>query len=106
MPSFELDGKTVEFEPGEKILSAAMRAGIQIPHYCYHPGMSVVATCRMCMEEDESSFHVIAECPTLAKERWDIFHQTILSDTPNWSLKQVTRFLRESPIGGLLDQHG
>ena len=49
MPSFELDGKTVEFEPGEKILSAAMRAGIQIPHYCYHPGMSVVATCRMCM---------------------------------------------------------
>ena len=49
MPFFELDGKTVEFEPGEKILSAAMRAGIQIPHYCYHPGMSVVATCRMCM---------------------------------------------------------
>ena len=49
MPSFELDGKTVEFKPGEKILSAAMRAGIQIPHYCYHPGMSVVATCRMCM---------------------------------------------------------
>ena len=49
MPSFVLDGKTVEFEPGEKILSAAMRAGIQIPHYCYHPGMSVVATCRMCM---------------------------------------------------------
>ena len=49
MPSFELDGKTVEFEQGEKILSAAMRAGIQIPHYCYHPGMSVVATCRMCM---------------------------------------------------------
>ena len=60
----------------------------------------------MCMEDDESSFHVIAECPALAKERWDIFHQTILSDTPNWSLKQVTRFLRESPIGGLLDQHG
>jgi NADH-quinone oxidoreductase subunit G len=49
MPVFELDGKSVEFEPGEKILSAAMRAGIKIPHYCYHPGMSVVATCRMCM---------------------------------------------------------
>jgi len=49
MPVFELDGKSVEFEPGEKMLSAAMRAGIKIPHYCYHPGMSVVATCRMCM---------------------------------------------------------
>ncbi|MDP6330945.1 MAG: molybdopterin-dependent oxidoreductase [SAR324 cluster bacterium] len=49
MPVFEMDGKPVEFEPGEKVLSAAMRAGIKIPHYCYHPGMSVVATCRMCM---------------------------------------------------------
>ena len=49
MPVFELDGKPIEFESGEKILSAAMRAGIEIPHYCYHPGMSIVATCRMCM---------------------------------------------------------
>ncbi len=49
MPFFELDGKSIEFEPGEKLLSAALRAGVQIPHYCYHPSMSVVATCRMCM---------------------------------------------------------
>ncbi len=49
MPVFHLDGKPVEFEPGEKILSAALRAGFQIPHYCYHPAFSVVATCRMCV---------------------------------------------------------
>ena len=49
MPVFELDGKPVDFELGEKILSAALRSGYEIPHYCYHPALAVVATCRMCM---------------------------------------------------------
>ena len=49
MPYFYIDDKQVEFEPGEKVLSAALRSGNKIPHYCYHPSMSVVATCRMCV---------------------------------------------------------
>ncbi len=49
MPVFHIDDQPVEFQPGEKILSAALRNGKKIPHYCYHPGMSIVATCRMCV---------------------------------------------------------
>jgi len=49
MPFFKIDGEPVEYEPGEKVISAALRSGKIIPHYCYHPGMSVVATCRMCL---------------------------------------------------------
>ena len=49
MPFFQIDGEPVEYEPGEKVLSAVLRSGKIIPHYCYHPGMSVVATCRMCL---------------------------------------------------------
>ncbi|MCS5546585.1 MAG: molybdopterin-dependent oxidoreductase [SAR324 cluster bacterium] len=49
MPFFQIDGEPVEYEPGEKVISAALRSGKIIPHYCYHPGMSVVATCRMCL---------------------------------------------------------
>ena len=49
MPVFHIDGEPVEYEPGEKVLSAALRCGKIIPHYCYHPGMSIVATCRMCL---------------------------------------------------------
>ncbi len=49
MPFFQFDGEPVEYEPGEKVISAALRSGKIIPHYCYHPGMSVVATCRMCL---------------------------------------------------------
>ena len=49
MPIFHVDDQPVEFEPGEKILAATLRSKIEIPHYCYHPGLSIVATCRMCL---------------------------------------------------------
>jgi len=32
-------------------IQAAARAGVQVPHYCWHPGLSVVASCRMCLVE-------------------------------------------------------
>ncbi|MGH7281790.1 MAG: 2Fe-2S iron-sulfur cluster-binding protein, partial [Polyangiaceae bacterium] len=51
MPSFTYDGKTIPFEPGESIIKAAHRAGIEIPHYCWHPGLSAPANCRMCLVE-------------------------------------------------------
>jgi len=44
-----IDNERVEYQPGEKVLSVALRIGKEIPHYCYHPGMSIVATCRMCV---------------------------------------------------------
>jgi NADH-quinone oxidoreductase subunit G len=48
-----VDGKEVELAPGEQLngIQAAERAGIDIPRYCWHPGLSVVASCRMCLVE-------------------------------------------------------
>ena len=51
MPTFVLDGHELEFEPGDTIIQAAHRAGIDIPHYCWHPGLSAPANCRMCLVE-------------------------------------------------------
>jgi NADH-quinone oxidoreductase subunit G len=51
MPSFKLDGKTIPFEPGDSIINAARKAGVEIPHYCWHPGLSAPANCRMCLVE-------------------------------------------------------
>jgi NADH-quinone oxidoreductase subunit G len=51
MPSIKLDGREIPFEPGDTIIRAAHRAGIDIPHYCWHPGLSVAANCRMCLVE-------------------------------------------------------
>ena len=51
MPTFKLDGKTIPFEPGDSIIRAAERQGVEIPHYCWHPGLSAPANCRMCLVE-------------------------------------------------------
>jgi NADH-quinone oxidoreductase subunit G len=55
MPTFKLDGQEIAFEPGDTILRAAWRQGIEIPHYCWHPGLSVAANCRMCLVEIKSA---------------------------------------------------
>jgi NADH-quinone oxidoreductase subunit G len=51
MPSFKLDGKEIPFQPGQSIIRAAYDQGIEIPHYCWHPGLSAPANCRMCLVE-------------------------------------------------------
>lgn len=51
MPTFKIDGREIPFEKGETVIQAAQRAGIDIPHYCWHPGLSVAANCRMCLVE-------------------------------------------------------
>lgn len=51
MPSFKLDDKEIPFEPGDTIIRAAHRVGVDVPHYCWHPGLSVAANCRMCLVE-------------------------------------------------------
>jgi len=51
MPSISINGKVCEFEPGQLMLQVALDHGIEIPHYCYHPGLSVVANCRICLAE-------------------------------------------------------
>lgn len=51
MATFNLDGREIEFNPGDTIIQAAHRAGVDIPHYCWHPGLSVAANCRMCLVE-------------------------------------------------------
>jgi len=51
MPSITIDGKTCEFEKGQNVLQIALENGIEIPHYCWHPALSVVANCRICLAE-------------------------------------------------------
>ncbi len=53
MPKAYIDGREIEFSMGERLngIQAAARAGIAIPHYCWHPGLSVVGSCRMCLVE-------------------------------------------------------
>ena len=40
MPTFFLNGKELEFTQGETIIEVAQRAGIEIPHFCWHPSLA------------------------------------------------------------------
>jgi NADH-quinone oxidoreductase subunit G len=53
MPLVIVDGTEIEIGADERLncIEAARRAGKEIPHYCWHPGLSVVASCRMCLVE-------------------------------------------------------
>ncbi len=54
MPTMEVDGKQISWEGKKMILQACLDNGVELPHYCYHPGMSIVASCRICLVEIES----------------------------------------------------
>ncbi len=64
MPSVNIDGVAVEFQPGEKIIQAAGRVSNHIPRYCYHEGLSIVAQCRMCLVEVEGQKKLVTACST------------------------------------------
>ncbi len=51
MARITIDGVVCEFEGDKTIMQVAMDNGIEIPRYCYHPGLSVVASCRICLAE-------------------------------------------------------
>ena len=51
MVTITIDGKTVEVAAGANLVDALESVGREIPHYCYHPKLSVSGNCRMCLVE-------------------------------------------------------
>jgi NADH-quinone oxidoreductase subunit G len=53
MATVVVNGKHVQVGEGERLnaIQAAQRAGIEVPSYCWHPALTVVASCRMCLVE-------------------------------------------------------
>jgi NADH-quinone oxidoreductase subunit G len=64
MPKVTIDDRTIEVAAGTNLVDAALVAGVQIPHYCYHPRLSVVGQCRMCMVEVAGMPKLQAACST------------------------------------------
>ena len=47
-----IDGREIDIGTAKlNGIQAARLAGVEIPHYCWHPGLTVVASCRMCLVE-------------------------------------------------------
>jgi NADH-quinone oxidoreductase subunit G len=64
MPKVTIDGHELEVTAGTTILQAALAVGQEIPHYCYHPGLSIAGNCRMCLVEVEQAPKLVIGCQT------------------------------------------
>ncbi len=68
MINIEIDGKLVETERGSTVMDAAHKAGVYIPHFCYHKKLSIAANCRMCLVEVEKAPKPLPACATPATD--------------------------------------
>ncbi len=66
--TFDLDGRSVTAAPGETILEAAARTGVEIPHLCYMDGMRADGNCRACVVEIEGERVLAPSCCRAPKE--------------------------------------
>lgn len=68
MPKVTIDGKEIEVPAGLNLIEAAKLAGAAIPHYCYHPKLSIAGNCRICLVEIEKQPKLQIACNTKVAE--------------------------------------
>ena len=73
MVNIEIDGKKIEAENGSSVIAAAQRAGIYIPHFCYHKKLSIAANCRMCLVQIEKAPKPMPACATPVTEGMKVY---------------------------------
>jgi NADH-quinone oxidoreductase subunit G len=59
-----IDGKEISVKQGETILQAALRESVYIPYFCFHPSLSIVGQCRMCLVKVEGVPKLLTACTT------------------------------------------
>jgi NADH-quinone oxidoreductase subunit G len=59
-----IDGKSITVEKGRSVLEAAIQNGIEVPYYCYHPGLGVDGSCRVCIVGIEKMAKLQTACST------------------------------------------
>ncbi len=73
MAKVTIDGTEVEVQDGINIIEAAKTADVHVPHFCYHPSLTVVGQCRLCLVEVEGMPKLQAGCSTTVKEGMKIW---------------------------------
>src|SRR5256885_1542439 len=76
MPKLTIDGKEIEVTPGTNLIEAARRLGIEVPHYCYHAGLSIAGQCRLCMVDIEKAPRPTIACNTRASDGMVVWTET------------------------------
>src|SRR3954468_5385832 len=64
MLKIEVDGQLIEVPHGSTVMDATKKLGVYVPHFCYHPKLSIAANCRMCLVEVEKAPKPLPACAT------------------------------------------
>jgi NADH-quinone oxidoreductase subunit G len=71
-----IDGRQVTVEKGQTVLRAAIEAGVKIPYYCYHPGLGIDGSCRVCIVKIEKMPKLQTSCSTPVADGMVVSTQT------------------------------
>ncbi|MBI3668588.1 MAG: NADH-quinone oxidoreductase subunit NuoG [Acidobacteria bacterium] len=66
--TLKINDREVTVAPGTLVIEAARRLGIEVPSFCYYPGLSLQAACRMCLVEVENAPKMQTACTLVALE--------------------------------------
>ena len=66
--TLSIDGKSVTVEKGKTVLEAAIQHGHPVPYYCYHPGLGVDGSCRVCIVKIEKMAKLQTACSTVCTD--------------------------------------
>jgi NADH-quinone oxidoreductase subunit G len=92
--TFTVDGKKLTAPAGTLLIEACRAAGIAVPQFCYYPGLSLQAACRMCLVRQEKVPKLQTACTTQVAEG-----QVFTTDSP-----EITQ-ARKATIELLLGNH-
>ena len=71
-----IDGRPVTVAKGRTVLQAAIESGIKIPYYCYHPGLGIDGSCRVCIVKIEKMPKLQTSCSTTVMDGMVVMTQT------------------------------
>ena len=74
--SLTIDGRPVTVEKGRTVLQAAIDSGIKVPYYCYHPGLGIDGSCRVCIVKIDKMPKLQTSCSTAVTEGMVVYTQT------------------------------
>ena len=72
-----IDGRTIDVPKGKTVLEAAIDNGVGVPYYCYHPGLGVDGSCRVCIVKIEKMAKLQTACSTVCADG-----MVVITDSP------------------------
>jgi NADH-quinone oxidoreductase subunit G len=87
MAKLTIDGEQVEFPDGTRLFDACSEVrGEPLPHFCYHPDLSIAGVCRLCQVEIEGMPKLTIACNTTVRDDMVVHTR---SEKVNQAVRQI-----------------